>query len=41
MENIEDIKNGLYVVEICANIMCTTLQANIFIFDFAMAKKDR
>ena len=36
-ENIQKI--GMHVIELCANNGCTKLQANVFIFGFAMAQK--
>ena len=32
-------KNGIYIIELCATNVCTKFQANIFIFDCAMAHK--
>ena len=32
------LKNGVYIIELCANNRCTNFQANIFISDCAMAQ---
>ena len=34
-----DIKNGIYIIEICVTNRCTKFQPNIFIFGCAMTQK--
>ena len=36
---LKNSKNGIYRIEQCTNNRCTKFQANVFIFDYAMAYK--